>query len=86
MAAEYIDILRTELERQRQFLSEEEERVLLKPAHYESEDDLALDSVKRRQHTFVPILSVTVSSATVGRWSSGGTCWPRRSGYRRTAR
>ena len=56
MAAEYIDILRTELERQRQFLSEEEEQVLLKPASYESEDDLALDSVKRRQHTFVPIL------------------------------
>ena len=56
MAAEYIDILRTELERQRQFLSEEEERVLLQPASYESDDDLALDSVKRRQHTFVPIL------------------------------
>ena len=56
MAAEYIDILRTELERQRQFLSEEEERVLLQPASYESEDDLALDSVKRRQHSFVPIL------------------------------
>ena len=46
MAAEYIDILRTELERQRQFLSEEEEQVLLKPALYESEDDLALDSGK----------------------------------------
>ncbi len=56
MAVEYIDILRTELERQRQFLSAEEERVLLKPALYESEDDLALDSVKRRQHTFVAIL------------------------------
>ncbi len=56
MAVEYIDILRTELERQRQFLSAEEARVLLKPALYESEDDLALDSVKRRQHTFVAIL------------------------------
>ena len=56
MAAEYVDILRAELERQRQFLSAEEERVLLKPARYENEDDLALDSVKRRQHTFVPIL------------------------------
>ena len=56
MAAEYVDILRAELERQRQFLSAEEERVLLKPARYENEDDLALDLVKRRQHTFVPIL------------------------------
>ena len=56
MAAEYVDILRTELERQRQFLSAEEERVLLKPALYESDDDLALDLVKRRQHTFVAIL------------------------------
>ena len=56
MAAEYVDILRAELERQRQFLSAEEEQVLLKPARYENEDDLALDSVKRRQHTFVPIL------------------------------
>ena len=56
MAAEYVDILRTELERQRQFLSAEEEQVLLKPALYESDDDLALDLVKRRQHTFVAIL------------------------------
>ena len=56
MSAEYVDILRTELERQRQFLSAEEEQVLLEPAGYESEDDLALDLVKRRQHTFVPVL------------------------------
>ena len=85
MAAEYIDILRTELERQRQFLSEEEEQVLLKPARYESDDDLALDSVKRRQHSFVPS-SATVSSAMVGRWSGGGTFCLKRSGCRRTAR
>ncbi|MAG35567.1 MAG: hypothetical protein CL878_04890 [Dehalococcoidia bacterium] len=56
MSAEYVAILRTELEQQRQFLSAEEEQVLLRPATYESDDDLALDRVKRRQHTFVAIL------------------------------
>lgn len=56
MSIEYVAILRTELERQREFLSAEEEQVLLKPGTYENDNDLALDRVKRRQHNFVAIL------------------------------
>lgn len=45
-------MLREELGLQRRFLSSDEERVLLAPASYENEEDLALDRVKDREHAF----------------------------------
>ena len=56
MSAEFVAILRQELETQRRFLSSDEEQALLRPATYENEDDLAFEQVKHRQRELVGAL------------------------------